>query len=158
MKRIYAPWRSEYLRSNKSGECLFCSLSGMEAGMDNWIIHKGKHWYVVLNTYPYSSGHLMVVSNRHLEKLSDLSAQESEELMELLSKCERAVSKAYEPDGINFGANLGRSAGAGIEGHLHVHLVPRWHGDTNFITTIGETRVVSEDLRETYERIRDAFP
>ncbi len=145
------------MRSEKTDECLFCSLVGEKAGIEHWIIHKGRHWFVVINTYPYSSGHLMVVCNRHIEKLHDLTDEENAELMPLLMRTEKALREAYSPDGINIGANLGRSAGAGIEGHLHIHLVPRWHGDTNFFTTIGETRIISEDLKETYGRLKECF-
>ena len=99
----------------------------------------------------------MVVCNRHVEKFSELSADEGAELIALLSRCEQAIVEQYNPGGINVGANLGRSAGAGIEGHLHVHLVPRWHGDTNFMTTVGEMRVISEDLADTYKRLKPCF-
>ncbi|MBI4720256.1 MAG: HIT domain-containing protein [Chitinivibrionia bacterium] len=157
MKRVYAPWRSEYLRSNRTDECLFCGLAGKDATIDSWIIYKGKHWYVVVNIYPYTSGHVMVVCSRHVERIADLTDEENIELMSMLARTERAVRAAYNPDGINIGANLGKSAGAGIEGHLHVHLVPRWQGDTNFETVIGEVRVISEDLVETYERLHESF-
>jgi len=157
VKRIYAPWRSEYLRAEKSDECLFCRLAGEEASEDNWVLFQGKRWYVVINTYPYSSGHIMVVCKRHLESFRDLDPEEGSELAELLARAEQAIRSAFNPDGINMGANLGRSAGAGIEGHLHVHLVPRWQGDTNFMTTVGETRVISEDLLDTYRRLKSSF-
>jgi len=157
VKRIYAPWRSEYLRAEKSKECLFCTLAGQEQKKENWVIYKGEYWYVVVNTYPYSSGHLMVVCNRHLENFSELTREENLELMELLARSEEALKKAFRPDGINMGANLGKTAGAGIEGHLHVHMVPRWQGDTNFMTTVGETRVISEDLLDTYEKLKESF-
>lgn len=145
------------MRSVKTDECLFCGLANKEAAIDTWIIYKGEHWYVVVNIYPYTSGHVMVVCNRHVERISDLTQEENMELMSMLARTERAVRAAYHPDGINFGANLGKSAGAGIEGHLHIHLVPRWQGDTNFETVIGEVRVISEDLVETYERLHASF-
>ncbi len=143
--------------SDYSGECLFCVLAKVEDEKEKWIILRGKLWYVILNLYPYTNGHLMVVCNRHVENFGDLTAAEKDELMELLARSETAIRKAYHPHGINVGANLGKSAGAGIEGHLHVHLVPRWHGDANFMTAVGETRVVSEDLRDTYRKIKEAF-
>lgn len=158
MKRIYAPWRSEYLKKDRSGEeCLFCELVKDTNDEARWIIHRGSHCYVVVNAYPYSNGHVMVVCNRHAERFSDLTDEEARELMALVARCEEAVLDCYKPGGINVGANLGRSAGAGILGHLHVHVVPRWHGDTNFMTAVGETRVISEDLHETYRRFKAYF-
>jgi ATP adenylyltransferase len=157
VKRIYAPWRSIYLQSAQSRECLFCAIR--EGGDDekNRVLRRGKHHFVIINAYPYANGHLMIVCNRHVEHFSDLSPEESVELFELLGLAEKALIEVYSPGGINVGANLGRSAGAGVVGHLHVHLVPRWHGDTNFMTAVGETRVVSEDLGETYRRLRTRF-
>jgi ATP adenylyltransferase len=145
------------LRSERTGKCLFCTIVEEKEDRKRFVLHRGRHWYVVLNTYPYNSGHLMVVCNRHVESLTELESDEARELTELLARSEEALRKSYRPDGINVGANLGRSAGAGIEGHLHVHLVPRWHGDTNFMTSIGETRVVSEDLNEAYRRLAEHF-
>jgi ATP adenylyltransferase len=145
------------LRIDKSGGCLFCELVREDVGINKWIIYKGTHWYVVVNIYPYTSGHVMVVCNRHLERIGDLTGEENAELMPLLARTEEAIRKAYNPHGINFGANLGKHAGAGIEGHLHLHLVPRWEGDTNFETAIGEVRVISEGLEETFERMTAAF-
>ena len=155
MKRVYAPWRSEYLMSGGHKEgCLFCDLARPETDDEaNFILRRDEHCYVIINRYPYTTGHVMVVCNRHVERIGDLTGDESREMMGLTAACESALVEAYRPDGINVGANLGRSAGAGIAGHLHMHLVPRWHGDTNFMSSIGETRVVSEDLRDTYERL-----
>jgi ATP adenylyltransferase len=157
MDRVYAPWRSIYLRADKSGECLFCELSREEISKDKWILFKGTNWFIVVNIYPYTSGHIMIVCNRHVEKFNDLTEDENKEMTELISRCEDALTQAYNPMGINFGANLGQIAGAGIVGHLHIHLVPRWHGDTNFMTSVGETRVVSEGLSETYDRLIKLF-
>jgi ATP adenylyltransferase len=135
-------------------QCLFCELAGATNDRDHYILERGEHCYIIINRYPYTTGHVMVVCNRHVEKFGDLDAAESSEMMEMMARCENALAQAYDPDGINVGANLGRSAGAGIVGHLHVHLVPRWHGDTNFMSAIGETRVISEDLNDTFERLR----
>lgn len=145
------------MHADKRQDCLFCSLSRRKGKEESWIVFRGEHWYVLLNTYPYSSGHLMVVCNRHLESFAQLSAEENRELTELLARSEGALKRAFHPDGINMGANLGKTAGAGIEGHLHVHMVPRWQGDTNFMTTVGETRVISEDLAETYRKLKGIF-
>ncbi len=157
MKRIYAPWRSIYLQRKESQECLLCVIAAGGSDEENRVLHRGEYHYVIVNAFPYSSGHVMVVCNRHVEHFSDLSAEESAELVELVSRCERALLRAYSPGGINVGANLGRSAGAGIVGHLHVHLVPRWQGDTNFMTAVGETRVISEALEETYRKLKPGF-
>jgi ATP adenylyltransferase len=157
MGRLYAPWRSVYLMSEQAGGCLFCRFAAEGDDRANFVLERGGRWYVVVNRYPYTTGHVMVVCNRHVERISDFDAEESGELVRLLAKCERAIAKAYAPDGVNVGANLGRSAGAGIAGHFHMHLVPRWQGDTNFMSAVGETRVVSEDLEETYRKLRAAL-
>ncbi len=145
------------MTGERGEECLFCTLAKKEEGEAHWIVRRGRYWYVILNTYPYTNGHIMVACNRHVENIGDLGTEERAELIELLSRGEAAIRKAYRPDGINLGANLGRSAGAGIVGHIHIHLVPRWHGDTNFMTAIGETRIISEDLLETYRKLKRAF-
>lgn len=157
MKRIYAPWRSIYLQRGQSEGCLFCSIHKSKNDENNRVLFRGEFHFVIINAFPYSNGHVMVVCNRHVEHFSELTHDESVELAALISKCERILLDAYKPGGINVGANLGRSAGAGIVGHLHVHLVPRWHGDTNFMTSVGETRVISEDLEDTYRKLKPAF-
>ena len=138
-------------------ECVFCTIAKTEEDEKNRIIRRGSYWYIVLNIYPYTNGHLMIVCNRHTEDFGSLSREEMDEFMEFLLMCEQGIKKAYNPNGINIGANLGRSAGAGIIGHLHVHAVPRWHGDANFMTAIGETRVVSESLEQTFRKLKDAI-
>lgn len=143
-------------REQKDG-CLFCSILKNEEDQKNRVLYRGEYHYVIINAFPYSNGHVMVVCNRHVEHFSDLSRDESAELAGLVARCEKALLDAYKPGGINVGANLGRSAGAGIVGHLHIHLVPRWHGDTNFMTTVGETRVISEDLLDTYRKLKTRF-
>lgn len=158
MDRVYAPWRSDYLmKGSESSACLFCEVAASEKDRENFVLRRGEHWYIIINTYPYTTGHLMVVCNRHVESMSDLNEAESAELMPLLAGAERALHEAYHPDALNVGANIGRSAGAGILGHLHLHLVPRWHGDTNFFSAVGETRVVSENLNDTYDRVSKAL-
>jgi len=138
-------------------ECIFCAFAESSADRENLVLARGEKWYTIINRYPYTTGHIMVVCNRHVEGFAALDAEERAELPELISSAEMALQKAYNPHGINVGANLGRSAGAGIVGHLHVHLVPRWQGDTNFMSSIGETRVVSEDFSDTYRRVQDAL-
>jgi len=160
VKRLYAPWRSAYLMDESTREdgCLFCRIDG-EPGSDaeNLVLERGQGLYTIINRYPYTTGHVMVVCGRHVEGLSELTPEEGAELMRLSGRAERAIRGAYGPDGINVGANLGRSAGAGIVGHLHLHFVPRWHGDTNFMSAVGETRVVSEDLGDSYRRLLEAY-
>jgi ATP adenylyltransferase len=158
MGRLYAPWRSAYLMGEPAQGCLFCNFAA-DPSHDrvNMVLERGRDWFIVINRYPYTTGHLMVVSMRHVEKVSDLADEAGAEMVQLLARGERALSRAYRPDGINVGANLGRSAGAGIVGHLHMHMVPRWHGDTNFMSSVGETRVVSEDLNDTWERLQRAL-
>lgn len=158
MKRVYAPWRSVYLMGEKKSGCLFCDLAAPDTDdAKHFVLRRGRDWYVIINRYPYTTGHVMVVCNRHVENVAELTAEEGAELMALMAECESALHDAYHPDGINVGANLGQSAGAGIVGHFHMHLVPRWQGDTNFMSTVGETRVVSEDLNDTYRRLREAL-
>jgi ATP adenylyltransferase len=146
-----------YLISERPEGCLFCILPQEEDDEKNLILYRGEHCFVIINAYPYTNGHVMVVCNRHVDHVSELSVDESAEVMVLVSRCERAILDVYKPGGINVGANLGATAGAGIPGHLHVHLVPRWHGDTSFMTSVGETRVISEDLGDTYKRFKPYF-
>jgi ATP adenylyltransferase len=134
--------------TSASGEpsgCIFCHTDA--PGRDDLILYRGRTCYVILNLYPYNNGHLMVVPNRHLASLQATTAEERDELMHLTRHAEIALMEAYTPQGINIGINLGRPAGAGVLDHLHVHAVPRWNGDTNFMTVIGDTRVLPEDLQ-----------
>lgn len=157
MQRLYAPWRSAYLMSEAGPGCLFCGFVAAGDDRANLILERGARWFVVINRYPYTTGHVMVVCNRHVDRMAEFDAEEGAELVRLLARCERAIARAYAPDGINVGANLGRSAGAGIAGHFHMHLVPRWQGDTNFMSSVGDTRVVSEDLNDTYDKLAAAL-
>lgn len=153
MDRIYAPWRSRYFTLPKDEGCLFCSIRKEENDEQVGILKRGSHWFVILNMFPYTSGHIMVVSNSHIERFSEVSPEAGEEFLGLIAACETAIDEAYHPEGLNIGANRGASAGAGIVDHLHFHLCPRWRGDTNFMTAIAETRVVSEELEESYRRL-----
>ena len=141
----------------RSGGCLFCEIQGGEGEENALFLKRGCHWFVILNLFPYTSGHIMIVAKRHIERLSDIAPEEGEELVELFSLCERALEEAYRPEGLNVGANLGASAGAGVVGHLHFHLCPRWTGDTNFMTSLAETRVVSESLEESLKKLAPYF-
>ena len=157
MDRLWAPWRLAYVTAAQvpATDCIFCDPS---AGHDvDLVVLRGRHAYVILNLYPYNNGHLMVVPIRHLAALESLTPDEQVELMRLARLSEMALNEAYRPQGINVGINLGKAAGAGIENHLHVHLVPRWSGDTNFMTAVGQTRVLPEDLDATATRLRPIF-
>jgi ATP adenylyltransferase len=157
MDRLWAPWRLSYVTAAQvpPTDCVFCDAS---AGRSvDLVVLRGRLSYVILNLYPYNNGHLMVVPNRHLAALEALTPDEQAELMRFTRLSEMALNEAYRPQGINIGINIGKAAGAGIENHLHVHLVPRWSGDTNFMTAVGQTRVLPEDLASTAARLRPIF-
>ena len=157
MDRLWAPWRLSYVTAAQgpAPDCIFCNPG---AGRDiDLVVLRGRHCYVILNLYPYNNGHLMVVPVRHLAALEALTPDEQLELIQLSRVSEMALNEAYRPQGINVGINLGKAAGAGIENHLHIHLVPRWSGDTNFMTAVGGTRVLPEDLAATAARLRPIF-
>ena len=157
MERLWSPWRLAYVTTATDADsgCVFCNST--DPGRDDLILVRGRVSYVVLNLYPYNNGHLMVVPNRHVANLQGLTAEERDELMRFTRDGEAALTEAYKPQGINVGINLGRSAGAGVVDHLHVHMVPRWTGDTNFMAVIGETRVLPEDLAATKQRLQPIF-
>jgi ATP adenylyltransferase len=158
LERLWAGWRADYVGGGgAAGECLFCRLAAL-ADDDALVVARDEGAFVVLNRYPYTSGHLMVAPLRHESELDALDVDEAAALMRLTQQAAAAVKASYSPDGINVGMNLGRAAGAGIPGHLHVHVVPRWVGDTNFMTSIAEVRVVPESLPATFDRIRTAWP
>lgn len=157
MDRLWAPWRLAYVTAAQvpATDCIFCdATSGRKVDL---VVLRGEHAYVILNLYPYNNGHLMVVPSRHIAALEALTPDEQVELMRLSRLSEMALNEAYKPQGINVGINLGKAAGAGIETHLHIHLVPRWAGDTNFMTAVGQTRVLPEDLATTASRLRPIF-
>lgn len=137
--------------------CVFCEAPKPASEGEPLIVHRGRHAYVILNLFPYNSGHLMVVPHRHIATLAAATHEERCELMDLTRVAEQALTEVYKPQGLNVGMNLGRSAGAGIVDHMHVHVVPRWNGDTNFMTVVGEVRVLPEDLAQTAERLRPSF-
>lgn len=141
---------------NKAG-CVFCDALAQSDGPDNLIIHRGQHAFLILNRYPYTSGHLMVLPFLHSPALSDLDAETRAEMMEIMNKSTLVLKGIYQPQGFNLGANIGEAAGAGIEEHVHLHIVPRWSGDTNFMSSLGQTRVLPEELAETYEKVRAAW-
>jgi len=138
-------------------ECLLCGLSRSGNDQKSLIVHRGRYCYVVLNAYPYTAGHVMVVPYEHVDQLQQLSAAAAQEMMELMQKLEGILRLLYHPDGLNLGMNLGKAAGAGVAGHIHMHVLPRWIADANFISVIGETRVIPESLEITYKKIKAAF-
>jgi len=155
---LWTPWRMQYIKKalSEEGKCVFCELPKMKDD-EALIVYRGEYNYVVLNAFPYNTGHLMIVPYRHVGDLLDLSDEELSEAMKLLKLSIKALKEAYKPEGINAGWNVGRAAGAGIPGHVHMHVVPRWCGDANFMTIIGGTKVLPEALKDTWRRLREAF-
>jgi len=158
VERMFAGWRMAYVkRAAKVRGCLFCRLERAGDDRARGILTRRSRAFLVLNSFPYNSGHLMVAVNRHVGTIGGLDREERAELWELAALAERILGEVYRPEGLNLGINLGRAAGAGVDGHLHVHLVPRWIGDTNFMVTAGNTKVLPEDLDDTYHRLAEAM-
>jgi ATP adenylyltransferase len=159
MDYIWTPWRYRYIadEAGKSARCVFCDAVQVERDAETLVVCRGVKNYVILNRYPYTSGHLMIVPYAHTADFAGLDAETSGEIMQLAQRMQSALGALYHPEGYNLGMNLGRSAGAGIADHLHMHLLPRWRGDTNFMTSIAETRLEPEELSTTYTRLREAL-
>lgn len=164
MERLWSGWRAAYVTGGTgdlggSGDavCLFCRLQDL-GDSEAYVVERGTHSYTVLNAYPYTSGHVMVAPVRHEGEMEGLSADEGHAVFAGMERAVRGIKAALAPEGVNLGANLGRVAGAGVPGHLHFHVLPRWAGDTNFMTSVAEARVLPEDLRTTWERLREAWP
>lgn len=164
MDVLWSPWRYDYVKADddekaaRSGGCVFCDiLNSPAADEEKFILHRAGHNFVILNIYPYISGHLMIVPYEHIAELGRAPKELTDELMDLTKKCEEILREVYRPHGINLGMNLGRAAGAGVADHLHQHILPRWIGDANFMTAIGETRTVPESLTNTYDKLKDRF-
>jgi ATP adenylyltransferase len=158
METMWSPWRMKYITNYENpGKCVFCTAPEMEDGPENLIIHREKLAYVILNRFPYTSGHAMVVPFVHHPTLDALTPEIRMQMMELVNETIKVMRKVYKPQGFNVGINLGVAAGAGIAEHVHIHIVPRWNGDTNFMSTVGETRVLPEDLETTYKRLTQAW-
>jgi len=155
---IWTPWRMKYIqeRHNEAG-CVFCLAAEAEDSVENLVFNRGEAVFMILNRYPYTSGHIMCVPYVHVDRLQDLPRVARVELMDMVSKAVEVLQSVYEPQGFNIGLNLGEVAGAGIADHLHMHIVPRWGGDTNFMSAVGQTRVLPESLLETYRRVKDAW-
>jgi ATP adenylyltransferase len=162
MKNLWSPWRSKYIESFKEkqsgNECIFCAAIEKDVSdVNNLVVRKSKNTFVIMNLYPYNNGHLMIVPKRHLGSLEQITTEESHELMDEILLAEKVLNKIYSPQGFNVGANLGRAGGAGIENHIHFHIVPRWNGDTNFMPAIGEVKVISQDLVETKKKLLSGY-
>lgn len=157
MKHIWAPWRVEYIRAPKAKGCIFCDKPAEAKDADNYILYRGRKNFVMLNAYPYNPGHLMVATYRHIASPEEMAAEERHEHIDIIALCLKALREEFTPGGFNVGINMGRAAGAGIEDHVHSHIVPRWNGDTNFISTIADARVVPEALADTYRKLKERF-
>ena len=159
MDYLWTPWRYQYISqvAGKQPECIFCDAAARTDDEETLVVYRGKGCFVILNRYPYTSGHSMVVPYAHVAELSLCDAAILAEMMLLAQRLESAMKSLYQPDGLNYGMNLGRAAGAGIAGHLHLHALPRWIGDTNFMTVTGETRVHPEELATTFARLKKAL-
>lgn len=157
MDYLWSPWRFQYMAGVTQGtqpECFLCAAVKSTNDEETLVVYRGKKVFVILNRYPYTSGHVMIVPYAHVAELNLCDAEALNEMMELVQKVETAYRTNYAPDGMNLGMNLGKAAGAGVVGHLHLHILPRWIGDTNFMTVTGETRVQPEELKATFEKLR----
>lgn len=157
MKRLWSPWRMEYLVSEKSQGCIFCNKIVKDNDRENLLLYRGSKSCLMLNLYPYNSGHLMAIPYEHASSLESLEEDTLLELMLLVKKSLTALRKVMNPDGFNIGVNIGKASGAGIDEHVHIHIVPRWEGDTNFMPIFAETRVVPELLHDTYDKLKAIF-
>ena len=158
MKNLWSPWRMSYIKSPKNKEvCVFCEAISQDEDSSNFVVHRAENSFVILNRYPYSNGHMMVIPNYHVSGLNDLNKPVRAEMMELMNKSTETLKELFQPEGFNLGVNIGEAAGAGIGDHVHLHIVPRWKGDTNFMTSLGNTRVIPESLEETYRQIKEIW-
>ena len=162
MDYLWSPWRYNYVSSAEpttsgQGSCLFCRVAADSNDRENYVVLRGEHNFILLNRYPYTTGHMMIAPYTHVASLEEAERATLDEMMLFAQRAEKALRAVYRPTGMNLGFNIGESAGAGIPGHIHMHALPRWSGDTSFITTIAETRVLPEALETTYARLRDAL-
>ena len=158
MDYLWTPWRYAYVSTaEKATGCVFCNAVGAGNDKKALIVHRGQHCFIILNAFPYTPGHVMVVPYAHLDELRKLPAEAASEMMALSQRMESVLRELYHPDGINLGMNIGKAAGAGIAGHIHMHVLPRWVADANFMSVVGETRVLPEMLEETWKRVTRAL-
>lgn len=154
MKRLFCPWRIKYITSEKEKDCIFCKKPLEDRDEENLILLRGKFNFIILNLYPYNNGHLMIVPYKHTNDITKLDMETLTEMMKFLQLSVKALKETMNPHGFNIGFNIGEVAGAGIAEHLHMHVVPRWNGDTNFMFVLGETKVIPEDLQSTYKKLK----
>ena len=157
MRQIWAPWRIEYIQMEKPEGCILCEKPGQNSDATNYILYRGDKNFVIMNSYPYNSGHLMIAPYRHIANLEALTDEELHEHIEIVSRSVKVLRQVFNPDGFNIGMNVGRIAGAGIDKHIHTHIVPRWEGDTNFMPVLSDTKVINEALAETYKKLQGKF-
>lgn len=154
---LWAPWRSAFVLSKKEKGCVFCKRLNMKDSVENLIVYRGERIFIILNKFPYNSGHTLIVPNRHVGHIEKLTADEAAEFFELTRTAVKVIKRELRPQSMNLGMNLGKGSGAGVPGHLHMHIVPRWIGDTNFMPVIGNSHVVSVPLEPVYDKLRKAF-
>ena len=157
MEQIWAPWRIKYIRLEKPKVCILCDNPKQDNDAENYILYRGSKNFIIMNSYPYNPGHLMIAPYHHTAKLEELTNDELHEHVEIISRSIKILKQVFDPAGFNTGMNIGKIAGAGIDDHLHTHIVPRWQGDTNFMPVIADTRVVPEALMETYNKLKGKF-
>ena len=157
MEHIWAPWRIEYIQMKKTEGCVLCDKPGQSSDAQNYILYRGDKNFIIMNTYPYNPGHLMIAPYRHIASLEQLTDEELNEHFEIVSRSIKILRQVFNPSGFNIGINMGKVAGAGIDDHFHTHIVPRWQGDTNFMPVIADARVIPEALSETYEKLKGEF-
>jgi ATP adenylyltransferase len=163
MDHLFTPWRYAYVtKADSADSCIFCdrapdAKSNLDYDMSEHVVHRGPHCFIILNRYPYTCGHVMIVPYQHLDRLELLPIEAANEMMALAQRMEGVLRRLYRPDGINMGINIGKAAGAGVAGHIHMHVLPRWVADANFMSVVGETRVLPESLEESARRIREAL-
>ncbi len=157
MENLWAPWRIEYILSKKPAGCIFCDKPAENRDEENLILYRGRYHFIIMNAFPYNNGHMMVVPFRHTASLAGWAAEEQQEMMKLADLAVELLRKAMCPDGFNLGINMGIVGGAGVADHIHLHIVPRWNGDTNFMPVLSDTRVISEHLRATFATLKKAL-
>ena len=158
MTQLWTPWRSAYMQEKKDKQgCIFCDAAAGSLDRETLVVYRGASVFVLLNRYPYTSGHLMIAPYRHASRLNQLTEASADEIFRLSRRAEQILEHVYCPDGLNLGMNLGEAAGAGIEHHIHMHVLPRWKGDANFMTSIGGVRIIPEALDDTYAKLRSEF-
>lgn len=154
MKRIWAPWRMEYILNSRKKGCFLCDICRKDKDEQNFVLKRGKSVFLLLNKYPYNNGHLMIAPYKHVDTLESLNANEMSEMMQMASTACKALRKSLNPDGFNLGLNIGAAAGAGLRDHIHLHIVPRWEGDTNFMPVLGDVKIIPQTLDELWRKLR----